>query len=169
MSPYSSVCVLQVNKKYLVSECWRQRWKNVQACKQCLCNIFPSSGNIFAKFYAVLSWTHFCRKLHTFLDKIFLAQTLFVWKKCISPCLAEGRVSKSKEGNVHWRDILRTLLSSIDLRPSYLFQKITPAPFGNTIKYNHKTIHIRNEYRFRLCMCFQFSKDLNSSYIDLNL
>ena len=31
-----------------------QRWKNIQACKQCLCNFFSSSGKICAKLYGIL-------------------------------------------------------------------------------------------------------------------
>ena len=32
----------------------RQRWKNIQACEQCLCNFFSSSGKICAKLYGIL-------------------------------------------------------------------------------------------------------------------
>ena len=31
-----------------------QRWKNIQACEQCLCKFFPRFGKIGAKLYAVL-------------------------------------------------------------------------------------------------------------------
>ena len=31
-----------------------QRWKNVRACKQCLCKVFHSLGKFCDKFYAVL-------------------------------------------------------------------------------------------------------------------
>ena len=31
-----------------------QRWKNIQACEQCLCKFFSSSGKICAKLYGIL-------------------------------------------------------------------------------------------------------------------
>ena len=34
-----------------------QRWKNIRACKQCLCKIFHSFGKICEKIFAVLRQT----------------------------------------------------------------------------------------------------------------
>ena len=53
----------------------RQRWKNIQACEQCSCYFFSSSGKIYAKFYVFLTqkWAmsqfvvFFCRHFWRFM------------------------------------------------------------------------------------------------------
>ena len=39
---------------YFVQIALTQRWKNIPACQQCWCKLFPTSCKMCAKFYAVL-------------------------------------------------------------------------------------------------------------------
>ena len=43
-----------------------QKCKNVRTCKQCSCYMFPSSGKILAKFYAICHKSELCRNFALF-------------------------------------------------------------------------------------------------------
>ena len=58
-----------------------QRWKNIQACEQCLCKCFSSLGKICAKLYGLLSQKWNMSHFHAFIIIFWHFVTIFgaIW------------------------------------------------------------------------------------------